>query len=199
LTAVPPEELEPLGLLLLLELQAAATIATAAKTATAAKRSLGLHRFMCAPSSCRAQARDVMPVPAQALRLPVCTRASPQHPRSFGPAVADHRGRLRVTLIEPPLAASLPARPGVDRAPAWPPRASDTFVPATVQPERSFTDQPDSSSKCHNFLSMSSQAIAGPVGLPAGVTALLPGYYEWGKRSSSPARRVSWRSGDKKI
>src|SRR5271169_2636815 len=115
-TGVPPLVELPDGLVLLLELQAAATIATAAKTATAAKRSLGLHRFMCAPSSCRARARDAMPVPAQALRLPVCTRANPQHPRSSGPAGADHRGRLRVTLMEPPLAASLPARPGVDRA-----------------------------------------------------------------------------------
>jgi hypothetical protein len=57
-TAVPLVEL-PEGLVPL-ELQAAATIATAASTATAAKRSLGLHRCMCAPLSCRAGA-CVMP------------------------------------------------------------------------------------------------------------------------------------------
>src|SRR5271170_4231318 len=86
LTAVPDE----LGLLLLglLELQPAATTATAAAPATAARRSLRLHRFMCTPSLSRMRARDAMPVPAQALRLPVRARANPQHPRSSGPAAA---------------------------------------------------------------------------------------------------------------
>ena len=163
----------------LLELQPAATTATAATPATAARRSLRLHRFMCAPSLSRVRARDAMPVPAQALRLPVRARANPQHPRSSGPAAASRCGRLRVTLTVSPARRLSASPPGVSiRAPAWLPRASDTFVPATVRSERSFTDQLDSSSKCHNFLSMSSQAIAGPADHHVGVTTVLPAYYE---------------------
>src|SRR5215831_5015132 len=46
LTTVPPEEL---GGALPPELQAAATTATAAIPATAARRALRLHRFICSP------------------------------------------------------------------------------------------------------------------------------------------------------
>ena len=119
-----------------------------------------------------------------------CARAGSQNPRLSGPAAAGHCGRLVVTLILSPARRLSASPPGVSiRAPAWPPRASDTFVPATVRSERSFTDQPDSSSKCHNFLSMSLQAIAGPVGLPAGVTPVSPGYCEQDKRFSGRVGR----------
>src|SRR5260221_6229799 len=64
------------------------------------------------------------------------------------------------------------------------------FVPATVHSERSFIDEPVASSKCHNFLSISSQATACAPDHHAGVTSLLPCYLRIGQTFLSRAGRA---------
>jgi hypothetical protein len=60
-----------------------------------------------------------------------------------------------VTLIESPLAASLPRYLARTRAHGIAAARQQHFVLATVRSERSFAESADSSSKCHNFLSIS--------------------------------------------
>ena len=127
-------------------------------------------------------------------------RAAPKSTARTGrPAAAGSRGACR---CEPPRSASRDmdrghrSPPLSQRCPVPSPAVASLparqrhFVLATVRSERSFSDATLSSSKCHNFLSISPQASACPGDRHVGVTPLLRGYYEPGKRSSLATRRA---------
>jgi len=95
-----------------------------------------------------------------------------------------------MTLIESPFAASLTALYGPrTRAHGIAAARQQHFVLATVRSERSFVDATDTSSKCHNFLSISSSATVGPVDHHIGITPVLLHYHESAGISISPATR----------
>jgi hypothetical protein len=79
-----------------------------------------------------------------------------------------------VTLVESPLAASLwPRCLARTRAHGIAAARQHPFVLATIRSERSFVDATDTSRKCHNFLSISSQATVRGVDHHIGVTPAL--------------------------
>jgi len=93
-----------------------------------------------------------------------------------GPAQAGRRGRETTAPVASSLAAS-PLNAAKSHPRSWRGhRAGDIFVLATVHAERSFIVGADSSSKCHNFLSMSPEAES----LPLIITPLLRCHHERG-------------------
>jgi hypothetical protein len=104
-----------------------------------------------------------------------------------GPAQAGRRGRETTAPVASSLAAS-PLNAAKSHPRSWRGhRASDIFVLATVLAERSFIVGADSSSKCHNFLSMS----PGAESLPLMITTLLHCHHKkvWLRRFSASGRR----------
>jgi hypothetical protein len=120
------------------------------------------------------------------IRMRVSVRASLLR---RGPAQAGRRGPETTAPVASSSLAASPLNAAKSHPRSWRGhRAEDIFVLATVLAERSFIVGADSSSKCHNFLSMS----PGAESLPLIITLLLRCHHErGGVTAAAPAAGAS--------